>query len=105
MAFDPSVISTIGDQPDVGGAVSKGFQLKDLIDENQLNQLKLAGAKQGQEDEQSARSLAKKSDLTTPQGISKYAAGLTKLGQSDKAMDALKFSQSVASGQYDNQIQ
>ena len=102
--FDPSVISTIGDTPDIAGSVSKGFQLKDLIDEQQLNQLKLSTAKQGQQDEDTARKLAARSDLSTGKGISEYASKLARAGQPDKAMDALKFSQQVASGQLDAQI-
>jgi hypothetical protein len=43
MPFDPSVISTIGPaaMPDIAGAQTKAFQLKDLMQEGQLHALQL----------------------------------------------------------------
>src|ERR1700733_2773006 len=100
MAFDPSPIASIGDNADMTGAVSKGFQLKDLIDTNQLNQLKLAGAKRQEAEEQEVSKIFKQkgADLSTPEGASKLAGEVARVSP-DKGMELLKFSQQAASGE------
>ena len=104
MAFDPSTIADIGaNTPDVPGSMAKAFTLKDMIDTEQLNKLKLVGAKQEQEDNQALRKLASKSDLSTQKGISEYAQKAAKINPS-VGMEAIKFGQSVSSGERQAQL-
>ena len=106
MAFDPSVIGSIGDSmPDFAGSKARGFQLKDMLDQQQLSQLKLAGAKQSQTDEATARGILSKSDISTDKGIAEASEKLNRAGLIDKAMGLRKYGQQVASGELDQQIQ
>lgn len=103
--FNPGVLSDIGDSgPNIPGAIAKGFQLKDLINQEQLGQLKLAGAKQSADDEKSARSIFKGADISSEKGIAEASEKLTRAGQPDKAMELRKYGQQAASGELDNQI-
>lgn len=105
MSFDPNVIGDIGSSgPDIAGSIGKGFQLKDLINNEQLSALKLAGAKQSSTDEQTARQIFKTSDISSEKGIAEASEKLTRAGQPDKAMQLRKYGQQVASGELDNQI-
>lgn len=105
MAFDPSVISDIGASgPDFAGSTAKAFQLKDLINEEQLSSLKLAGAKQSASEQNAAKDIFKSSDISTEKGIAEASEKLTRAGQPDKAMELRKYGQQAASGELDNQI-
>jgi hypothetical protein len=105
MAFDPSAIQDIGTQPDYGGAMAKGFQLKDLIDQNQMSQLRLNSLKSEQSDNAKAKSILSTSDLQTEKGLAEASEKLTKAGLPEKAMDLRKYGQSVTSGELDIQKQ
>lgn len=104
-SFDPSVISDIGSSgPDISGSIAKGFQLKDLINDEQMGQLKLSSAKQSAADESTAKGILKTSDIRTEKGIAEASEKLTRAGQPDKAMELRKYGQQAASGELDNQI-
>jgi len=105
MAFDPSVISDIGASgPDLVGSMAKGFQLKDMVDTSQLNQLKLNSLKSEQADDQKAKSILSKSNLQTSEGLAKAQEELNKAGLAGKSMELRKYSQAVQSGDLDNKI-
>jgi len=104
MAFDPSVISSIGEQPDLPGAVGKGFQLKDMLDTNTLNQFKLREAKQTEQDTKTSRDILSKYDISNPKQASEAASQLQKKGLTAQAMDVLKGNQAYQSGQYEQQL-
>lgn len=105
MAFDPSVIGDIGASgPDVVGSIQKGFQLKDMVDTNQLNQLKLNSAKTDASDQAKAKSILSSSNLSTEKGLAEASEKLTRAGLPERAMELSKYGQSVASGQLDQQV-
>jgi hypothetical protein len=62
MAFDPSVIGTIGPSamPDIAGATTKAFQLKDLMQEGQLHALQLKDYKTEQADRENVKDIISK---------------------------------------------
>ena len=103
--FDPSVISTIGDQPDIGSTVQKAFTLKDMMDEQSLNKMKLREAAQSEKDTSTARDIFSKGDITSAEGAAKVAQRFQQAGLGDKAMDVLKAQQMYQSGQYEQQLQ
>lgn len=106
MSFDPSVISDIGSSgPDITGSIAKGFQLKDMVDTQQLNQLKLGQAKATFADDQKAKSILSSSKLNTPEGLAEAQEKLTRAGQPDKAMELRKYAQKIESGELDNERQ
>ena len=86
MALDASALQDI-QGPDVAGAVSKGFQLKDMINENDLSKLKLQDLKQESDDKQTIRKLSKSWDLKTDAGVAKASEDLTRMGRPEAAMD------------------
>lgn len=88
MAFDPSVIASIGDNTgDVAGAQAKAFQIKDLIDNNQLNQMKLKAVRQEGEDAAKVKDLAGKYDQSTVEGQHEFVAEVGKTVGPKAAMD------------------
>jgi hypothetical protein len=105
VAFDPSAIQDIGTQPDYGGAMAKGFQLKDLVDQNQMSQLRMNSLKSEQADNAKAKSILSTSDLQTEKGLAEASEKLTKAGLPEKAMDLRKYGQSVTSGELEIQKQ
>ena len=80
MPVNPSDISNIGL---AGGspveAMAQGYKLADLVDQRQINQMKLAGVQQEQQDLQTLKSLSSKYDLSNPEGQSKFAAEAIKV--------------------------
>jgi hypothetical protein len=80
MAINPSDISNIGL---AGGspveAMAQGYKLADLVDQRQINQMRMAGAQQEQQDLQTLKSLSSKYDLSNPEGQSKFAAEAIKV--------------------------
>lgn len=106
MSFDPSVLSDIGASgPDITGSMAKGFQLKDLVNEQQMSQLKLNSLKSGQADDEKAKGILSSSDLQTEKGLATAQEKLTRAGLPQKAMDLRKYGQSVTSGELDMQRQ
>lgn len=106
MAFDPSVIADIGASgPDITGSMAKGFQLKDMVDTQQLNQLKLNKEKATLADDEQFKTLSKGANLTTKEGVAEFAQKLTKSGQAGRAMEVMKYAQQQESGELDNQRQ
>ena len=80
MPVNPSDISNIGL---AGGspveAMAQGYKLADLVDQRQINQMRMAGAQQEQQDLQTLKSLSSKYDLSNPEGQSKFAAEAIKV--------------------------
>jgi len=106
VAFDPSVIADIGASgPDITGSMAKGFQLKDMVDTQQLNQLKLNKEKATLADDEQFKTLSKGANLTTKEGVAEFAQKLTKSGQAGRAMEVMKYAQQQESGELDNQRQ
>ena len=104
MAFDASVIGSIGDtQADIPASIGKAMQLKDMSDRNQLNQLQLNSAREEAADSTKIKSILQSSDYTTPAGLAKTAAAVNRI--SPKAsMDLLKQGQQYQSGQVQQQL-
>jgi len=103
MPFDPSVISDIGASgPDISGSMAKGFQLKDMVDTQQLNQLKLKQEKATLAEDEKFKTLSKSANLSNKQGVSEFAEKLTKAGQPDRAMEMMKYAHQQESGELDN---
>lgn len=99
MAFDPNVIGQIGEQPDIGAAVGKGFQLKDLINQTTLSNISVQKAKKEQEQSDFLSSVSKEFDITNPEQASKAASKASKAGYPDVATGIMKQSQSLQLGQ------
>lgn len=104
MAFDPSVIGSIGDtQADIPGALGKAATLRDMTNRNQLNELQLHGAQEEAREKSKVNDILKKSDYTTPQGLAKTAAEVNRVSPRS-AMDLLKQGQQYQSGQVQAQL-
>lgn len=104
MAFDPSVISSIGDtQADIPGSIGKAMQLREMSDRNQLNSLQLNAAKGEAADSAQVKSILQKSDYTTPEGLAKTAAAVNRVSPK-AAMDLMKQGQQYQSGQVQQQL-
>lgn len=104
MAFDPSVISSIGDsQYTPVEDMAKAATLKDMTDRNQLQSLQLGEKKAEAADSAKVKSILQQSDYSTPQGLAKTASAVNRV--SPKAsMDLLKQGQQYQSGQIQNQL-
>jgi hypothetical protein len=59
--------------------MAQGYKLADLVDQRQINQMRMAGAQQEQQDLQTLKSLSSKYDLSNPEGQSKFAAEAIKV--------------------------
>lgn len=104
MAFDASTIASIGDnQPDVGAAVGKGLQLRDMMNRNQLNELQLAGAKTQAGEDAQVKDILKQSDYSTPKGVDETAQRLNKVSPK-AAMQFRTDAQKYQSGEIQNQL-
>lgn len=99
MPFDPSVISQIGEQPDFGAAVGKGFQLKDLANQTALSSIATRKARKDEEQSQFLSGLSKQYDITKPDQASKAASKASQAGYPDLATGVIKQSQSLQLGQ------
>jgi hypothetical protein len=98
--FDPSVIADIGNSgPDITGSIAKGFQLKDLADNEQLDQLRLTSARRDQSDQDTLRKIISGSDLSTDKGVAEASEKLTRAGLPDAAMKVRTQAQQISSGQ------
>src|SRR5580698_6543475 len=105
MAFDPSVIADIGSSgPDIYAAKAKAFQLKDMIDTQQLSALKLAGEKSQMAEQGQFKQIMAGSDISSDKGLAEAAEKLNKAGMPDKAMGLKKYADDVASGRLEQQI-
>ena len=98
-SFDPSVIGQIGEQPDIGGAIAKGFTLKDLINQNTLGSMQVKQAQREQEQSEFLSGLSKEFDISNPQQASKAASKAAQAGYPDLATGVLKQSQTLQLGQ------
>jgi hypothetical protein len=97
--FDPSVISDIGGSgPDIAGSMAKAFSLKDLIDHEQLNKLKINSEKQDLADQQNVRQIMSKSDLSTDKGLADARENLNKAGQWKQSLEVGRYAQDVRNG-------
>jgi hypothetical protein len=97
--FDPSVISQIPDSaPNPIAAKAEGFKLADLINTEQLNQLRLNQVKTEQGDQLKMKDILSREDLSTPQGISKAASALTKAGLPEQGMKLMGTAQQYQTG-------
>ena len=80
MAINPSDIASIGS---AGGnpieAMATGYKLADLVDQQAMNKMKMAGAQQEMQDIQTLKSLSSKYDVSTPEGQAKYASEAIKV--------------------------
>jgi len=104
MAFDPSVIASIGESgPDPVKAQERAFTIKDLMDREQLNQLALGEQKREAKETSQANEILKASDYTTPQGLHETAAKLNKVSPR-LAMNLLKEGQTYQSGEIQRQL-
>jgi hypothetical protein len=106
MAFDPSVIGSIGDNsiPDVSGAVTKGFQLRDLVTTDALKRLELRQTEQQMSDTSEIKRLTKGKDITKADQASALAGELSQHGYAKEGMDVLKTSQDIQAGETQNKI-
>jgi hypothetical protein len=102
-SFDPSALQDI-QGPDIAGSITKGFQLKDLVDTTQLNTLKLNNEKQDLQRKEKMRSLLSTGDVSTDVGVAKKAEEMTKAGLGPEAMDFVQHAQKVRSGELDNEL-
>jgi hypothetical protein len=104
MAFDPSIISQIGTSGgDVMGAKAKAFQLKDLIDQNTLNQFKLRELKDAEDTRDLQKKYATGIDWMDDKKVSAAAAKASQEGHPDIASEILKTHQSAKTGQLTEQ--
>ena len=97
MAFDPSVLQDI-QPPDIVGGIAKGYQLKDMVDTQQLNTLKLNSEKATLAEDEAANKIMKAGDMSTDQGRAKIQEQVNKVSPR-RAMELGKYSQSVQSGE------
>lgn len=90
MAFDPSVIASIGDSgPDPVAAKAKAYTLADMIDREQLNRGQLNEQKQSAADSAAIKKILQDSDLSTYEGKLKAGEAITKVSP-QKGMDFIK---------------
>jgi hypothetical protein len=104
MAFDSSALQDI-QPPDIVGGIAKGFQLKDMVDTQQLNALKIKSEKNTLADDEKAKGILSSSDLSSNKGIAEASEKLTRAGVPGKAMELRKYGQQMESGELDNQRQ
>jgi hypothetical protein len=95
MAFDPSVIGTIGPSamPDIAGATTKAFQLKDLMQEGQLHALQLKDYKTEQADRENVKDIISKAGPID--SMAKANEVTEQIGQVNREL-AMKFHQQVS---------
>ena len=104
MAFDPSVISSIGDAGgDPVDAMSKGIGIADALDRTQLNKLRLGQEKRAEKEDLQVQEILKGSDYTTPEGLAKTAAAVNRVSPKS-SMELLKTGQQYQSGQVQAQL-
>ena len=104
MAFDPSIISQIGTSGgDIMGAKAKAFQLKDLIDQNTLNQFKIKELKEADETKDLQKKYATGVDWLDDKKVSAAAARASAEGHPDISTEIMKTHQSIKTGQLTEQ--
>ena len=100
MSFDPSVISQIPDgAPDFVSSQAKAFQLKDLINQETLNSLKVRQEQKTVAESDFLSDLSKKYDMSNPEQASKAASEASKKGYPNLTTGIIKTSQSLQLGQ------
>lgn len=99
MAFDASVIGSIGkDTPSYGGIMKDALTLKDLINTDQVNKLDLNRKLKDQSDQEKKKQILSGQDISSSEGLSKAAEALNKGGFTEDAKDLIKLGQQVQSG-------
>jgi len=102
MPINPSDISNIGL---AGGspveAMAQGYKLADLVDQRQMNKMKMQAYQQEAQDAQTLKSLAKNFDTTTEEGRSGLAAAVAKVDPS-KSIELQKSFTELESKQNEN---
>lgn len=105
MAFDPSVIGSIGENiAHPADDQQKALTIKDMMDREQMNSLQLGEAKKERAQSNQVEGILKKSDYSTPEGLARTASEVQKVSPK-AAMDLLKTGQQYQSGQIDQQLQ
>jgi hypothetical protein len=104
MAFDPSVIASIGENtPDLVKSQEQALSIKDMMDRNQMNQLQLGAAKTQAKEDAQVKQILQRSDYSTPEGLDKTASEINRVSPK-AAMDLKKWGQQYQSGQVQAQL-
>jgi hypothetical protein len=104
MAFDPSVISSIGDAGgDPVDSIGKAVGIADALDRTQLNKLHLGQEQRAEKEDQQVKAILQQSDYSTPEGLAKTASAVNKVSPRS-AMDLMKTGQQYQSGQVAAQL-
>jgi hypothetical protein len=86
-SFDSSAIGSIGSSSSsVADSFLKAYKLNDLIQEGQLNTLRLKDYQKDQADRAAVKEIISKGDLSTQEGVNAVVEKLSKAGYSDEAM-------------------
>lgn len=105
MSFDPSVISSIPDsQVNPTKAKGEAYTLASLVDNQQLDRMKLNSAKSEQADMAKIKDVLNKSDISTFEGQNKAAEAATRINPK-LGMDLQRNFTQRQSAQYDKQDQ
>jgi hypothetical protein len=104
MAFDPSVIASIGDNGiHPAEDQEKALNISQLMDRGQMSKLQLGAEKRAVDESNQVDSILKESDYTTPEGLAATAAKVNRVSPK-AAMGLLKEGQAYQSGQVQAQI-
>ena len=99
MPISASDIASLGS---AGGnpveAMASGYKLADLVDQRQMNKMKMQGYEQEMQDAQTLKSLARKYDTSTQEGQAKYVADAIKVNP-EYGMKAQKAFSEMEQGQ------
>lgn len=104
MAFDPSIIADIGASgPDIGAAIGKGMQLRDMADAHQLNQLNIQGQRRAASEDAQVNEILKTAKYGTPQELDATVAQVNKVSPR-RGMELKQWGQKFQSGEIQNQL-
>lgn len=102
-SFDPSTIANIGASGANPVAAEQGaYQLKDLVDEEQIRGLQLNQAKKQEEEQNAQREILKGIDFSTPQGWMDASQKAAKAGYPDLAISLQRQYQNAVTTQNKN---
>lgn len=105
MAFDPSVIGSIGENvPDVGAAIGKGVQLREMMDRSQLSRLQTQSAQRQASEDAQVQDILRGSKYDTAQGVDETAAKINRVSPR-AAMDFKSKTQAYSSGQVQSELE
>src|SRR5208337_4372553 len=91
--------------PDVTGSMAKGFALKDLVTNTQLNTLRASVEKTDMDRKERARAILSEGGDSTDEEVANKQERLRKAGLGPEAMDYRMHAQSVRSGDFELQTQ